>query len=547
MICRQCGLKLGLMERWRHGQFCSKACKTTFEQEDVKLAIQALSPALRPAPTSGRNGESSKEAPQADPPEAGFLKQVDPSYEDQPAHAPLAKQQHRPKKRDAILVPDHRFGSPSPQEPKRLASALWIDLSGVPEDAAFGCLFPPKVPVYTPERKSAETTLRLALGGVVVPEQSDASVTTGKIRPTEPEALDWNEPVHLPSADYSSVAGVRPNERLMTIEEAEPNPSPEIAEMIPSPDTEVEWGNAAEIPVFACKPVASELPPGKGPRREIPVALNRWIQANAATPEAIAPAVAPIPTVGQPFLQGMPQAPQSLPPTAGMFIAPGAVPFASVPYAMVTSAPYSVPFPPGVSYGGYPALAFIPPKAGHVIVAEIPESVPTPMRVDATSEPFPAYLAPAAMPNESQTALTECGVLELDATSLNPEVAIRKLEVDPVPSALDSMLPYRAASIGRPCLDPDRDQDLIRPAAPNETQTTLMEPGVELGAGVDTEIPIRNPEIAFVPLVAELMLPRLAASIRKPGFQARPHRNSIRLRWVEPESLRIPPKAGDSS
>src|SRR5262245_38778875 len=94
--CQHCGRKLGMLERWRHGHFCSPECKQAFEQESARLAVQYLEEfrhvgRKRPEPEKPVRAEVPKKTeappkkdaqPEPEPAMQDFSDQVEPEFVD---------------------------------------------------------------------------------------------------------------------------------------------------------------------------------------------------------------------------------------------------------------------------------------------------------------------------------------------------------------------------------------------------------------------------------------------------------------------------------
>ncbi|MCL4794319.1 MAG: hypothetical protein KJZ84_07145 [Bryobacteraceae bacterium] len=106
MTCRHCGARIGILERWRYGEFCSREHKDEFALENEKLTEEILRDLRRPLGPAGPvsiakhaaahapEPEAAPEFEEPDPPMAEEVPQAEPSAL---RAAPLVKAEETPK------------------------------------------------------------------------------------------------------------------------------------------------------------------------------------------------------------------------------------------------------------------------------------------------------------------------------------------------------------------------------------------------------------------------------------------------------------------
>ncbi|WP_321472691.1 hypothetical protein [uncultured Paludibaculum sp.] len=206
MKCRFCGAKVGILERWRFGDFCSKEHKDDFAVDLVKLNEQIVQD-LRRIPSLYKSGAAEttaaapNQAPEVeppDPPEAIFLQEADPGpleevAQSKPAEDGAPQRSKTDQWRLFSKMADWEGLPPSAmaasKEKEQTDRFLWVQLDREPSEGPQGVLlagsFPailphrivrqaqghmPMSPIWVPpdfQRKAAEDAQRYAIGGSV--------------------------------------------------------------------------------------------------------------------------------------------------------------------------------------------------------------------------------------------------------------------------------------------------------------------------------------------------------------------------------------------
>lgn len=155
MNCRHCGARIGILERWRYGDFCSREHKEEFVLENARLTEEILLDLRRPAHSSAPlslrltahqqdveeppSPELAEPAPEPDPVMAGSVSQREPEPI-RPAPATSLEEAPRVKpgwKEFASLASlDRTTGGPvKPAIPPH--RVLWIDEPAPPPSAGY--------------------------------------------------------------------------------------------------------------------------------------------------------------------------------------------------------------------------------------------------------------------------------------------------------------------------------------------------------------------------------------------------------------------------
>ncbi|MGC4053653.1 MAG: hypothetical protein QM757_31075 [Paludibaculum sp.] len=168
MKCRFCGARIGILERWRFGDFCSKEHKDEFAVDLVRLNEQIVKdlrriPSLyKPASQEAAETETDQpvEVEQPDPPEAVFLLEADPDplvevpqpkpVEDQPEKKSKAQQWRIfSKMADVEGLPPSALAASKEKEDE--GKFVWVQLGDEPQQGPQGVLLATSFPAMLPQ------------------------------------------------------------------------------------------------------------------------------------------------------------------------------------------------------------------------------------------------------------------------------------------------------------------------------------------------------------------------------------------------------------
>ncbi|QOY91398.1 hypothetical protein [Paludibaculum fermentans] len=382
MKCRFCGARIGILERWRFGDFCSKEHKDEFAVDLVRLNEQIVKD-LRRIPTlyksSTPEAETAAGQPpaieQPDPPEAIFVFEADPDPlveipQPKPAEdAPEKKtksQQWRifSKMADIEGLPPSALAASKEKEDSD--KYLWVQLGEQPQQGPQGVLLATSFPAILPQhvlrrlqghmpmssirvpvdplRTAAEDARRYAVGKTTqqwIQEHAwgwMAEALAATVPDLAPVLSAY--PISAPWANWAIV----PPSRQMTHQPQNAMPMGGAAGQagpMPPPDS---MGGMMAQPPPAGGPSGQPMPPGGMPPGQTMPPSGMFGQPMAPggmmaqpIPPGNLPLTAPQPTVMQmpaPSMAGVP-----LPQPVGLNLA--APPMAGMPY--LTSAPAGVP------------------------------------------------------------------------------------------------------------------------------------------------------------------------------------------------------------
>lgn len=186
MKCRFCGAKIGILERWRFGDFCSKEHKDDFADDLVKLNEQIVQD-LRRIPTLYKSGAGAAAAAgepqpveQPDPPEAIFLLEADPDpvvEQEQPKLPDDASGQRSKteqwrlfsKMADWEGLPATAVAASKEKEKEQSQSFLWVQLDHQSELGPQGILLAGSFPAILPSRRLRRTQGHMPMSPVWLP------------------------------------------------------------------------------------------------------------------------------------------------------------------------------------------------------------------------------------------------------------------------------------------------------------------------------------------------------------------------------------------
>src|SRR5512134_1903049 len=132
MNCKVCGTRLGILERWRYGDFCSQEHKVVFA-DDLESLDKQLSPeggqSASPKPRvqeTASNGATGQAETEFEPAMAGFMVQQDPKprrplrLEERISSKPAAERMDKAGERWRILA--KKAGHDALPAPSRMPS-----------------------------------------------------------------------------------------------------------------------------------------------------------------------------------------------------------------------------------------------------------------------------------------------------------------------------------------------------------------------------------------------------------------------------------------
>ncbi|MGJ5813372.1 hypothetical protein [Paludibaculum fermentans] len=413
MKCRFCGARIGILERWRFGDFCSKDHKDEFAVDLVRLNEQIVKD-LRRIPTLYKSGTHETEAvagqppvvDQADPPEAIFLFEADPdplveipqpkAAEDNPEKKTKAKQWRIFSQMADIegLPPSALAASKEKEDGDKF---LWVQLGDEPQQGPQGVLlatsFPailpqhvlrrlqghfPDSPIWVPpdpRRAAAEDARRYAVGKTAqqwiqehawswMAEALAAAVPSlAPVLSAYPLTAPWNNwaivppsrPQMAPQPQHAMPMGAPPSPA------GQPQPSAPLGGMPPPASA----GGMMEQPPTPGGMPGQSMPPGGMMGQSIPPGgpmggqMGQPMPSSAMLGQPMLPGNLPLPGAHPPGMRMPPPTMAGVPmpqPVGLNFPAP---PIAGMPY--LTSAPAGVPgvvtAPPGRAAAPPPGVA----------------------------------------------------------------------------------------------------------------------------------------------------------------------------------------------
>ena len=193
MNCRHCGQRLGIIERWRLGHFCSKECRSAFTEEEARLTEQIVEELRR----RGERPLDAAAAPEPLPEGDSALCRFQPEPASRPARinvsilgivpaAPVTGQGARGAWKELAYVAEERASGGIQQtgESRLLARAIRAE-SGLPPPPQGGYELPEKRPVLAPDLRARRKRPKLRAPGLGIPVEPEFS------------ALEWRLPEHV--------------------------------------------------------------------------------------------------------------------------------------------------------------------------------------------------------------------------------------------------------------------------------------------------------------------------------------------------------------
>lgn len=226
--CRHCGQKLGLLERWRNGHFCSADCRKAYDAEADKLAVACLVDSTqkkkkpdppKAVPLAAVKKKEVQEEQEPEIPEftgTNFEPQVPPGLGDRaikatgfPSYTPS---QHAKRKENVRIggdrIPDRVMLL---HEERRLARAIWITEQLAEPASPDGYRGHGRYAIYPPEIKRHEV-LREIPYARVKPLTDSPQMQECQCRnvPAENEGFNWQQTCSKPRRFFAlSTAGIK--------------------------------------------------------------------------------------------------------------------------------------------------------------------------------------------------------------------------------------------------------------------------------------------------------------------------------------------------
>jgi hypothetical protein len=146
MTCRLCGVRIGILERWRHGEFCSREHKEEFALENERLAEEILRDLRKPSASepvsiarlvtpAPEPEPAAAEAEEPDPAMAGHL----PQHQGSPLRPPAPARDEAPKTKPgwkefaSLANLDRVPPAPSKKAAAAASRQIWIEQKQVPD------------------------------------------------------------------------------------------------------------------------------------------------------------------------------------------------------------------------------------------------------------------------------------------------------------------------------------------------------------------------------------------------------------------------------
>lgn len=372
MKCRFCGAKIGILERWRFGDFCSKEHKDEFAVDLVKLNEQIVQD-LRKIPSRYKLGNKeetrSAEAPpeqpaqQPDPPEAIFLLEADP---DPLVEVPAARAAEEPQPQRSKSEQWRLFSKMADWEglPPTAAAAskekekkdafLWVQMDQPSDAGPTGLLLAGAFPAILPRRMLRRTQGHMPMSPVWVPPDPRQTAADDARRYAVGGSIQQFVQDHAWGWMAEAIAGTMPG--LAPVLAAYPLTAP--------------WTNWTIV-----APSQPMLPPR--PQQAMPMG-----GAPGMPPQAMGPAAA-----GNMFNPAGPPAGTAAPPPGGLAMPPSAMAggmmsqapsMASMPGLAAAPGGLVVPPPPMIANpAGSPALYQAPPAGASPAAAPGYGAMPT--------------------------------------------------------------------------------------------------------------------------------------------------------------------------
>jgi hypothetical protein len=406
MKCKFCGARIGILERWRYGDFCSKEHKDDFAEDLVRLNEQIVQdlrrlPKLFKAPSAQAKAE-------LDPPEEAASELPDPPRGDfVAANQPIPIPWVKPEKVQEELPPKPTKGdqwrvfskiasweglppSAFTTSQKKQARFVWINASEQPVEGPRGMLLSATYPAFLPHPQLRKWLAQMPAAPIVRPqdparlaaiEARTRAVPAPRKQWVDDDGWRWiAERAAVEVPDFTSVLMDYPMAAPWTQWTMAPPPPP-IAPMRP-------------LPPSGAGPVSTEPPiPGRRPSPGQPPALPPQMgqppmgQPHSAPPPMATPyptSYAAAPSPGPAYLS--PVAPAAGP--AGPAAPAGAYPAAMMPYPAFPAG-YAIPQPWGTGL----AWRELPPPFFSALVDIAHDLLPIalePIQLDIPPQPAPA-------------------------------------------------------------------------------------------------------------------------------------------------------------
>lgn len=372
MKCRFCGARIGILERWRFGDFCSKEHKDEFAVDLVRLNEQIVKD-LRRIPTLYKPASQETDAElgqppeveQPDPPEAIFLFEADPdplvevpqpkAAEEAPEKKTKAQQWRIFSKMADIegLPPSALAASKEKEEEDKF---LWVQLGDEPQLGPQGVLLATSFPAILPNHVLGRIQGHMPMSPIRVPaDPRRAAADDARRYAVGRTTQQWIQE-HAWGWMAEALAATVPD--LAPVLSAYPIPAPwtnwaivppSRPQMAPQPQHAVPMGGAAH-------PAGQPQPPAPmGGMPDLAPPPGGMPGPSAPSVAQMEPPMAPAGMLGQPMMPGNIPMPASQPtglrmppPTMAGVPLPqpvalnlSAPPIAGAPY--LTSAPAGVP------------------------------------------------------------------------------------------------------------------------------------------------------------------------------------------------------------
>jgi hypothetical protein len=429
MKCKFCGARIGILERWRYGDFCSKEHKDEFAEDLVRLNEQIVQD-LRRLPKLFK-APSAQGKPEPDPPEEVAVEEPDPPQGEfveanQPAAVAWTKPENvqeelppKPTKGDQWRVfakiasweglPPSAFASSQ----KKQARFVWINASEHPSEGPRGMLLAPTYPAFLPHPQLRKWLAQMPAAAIVRPqdparlaaiEARTRAVPAPRKQWVDDDGWRWiAERAAVEVPDFTSVLMDYPVAAPWTQWTMAPPPPP-IAPMRPLPPSGAGPVNA-EPPTSGARPLPNQVQamptqPGQSPAIQPAPSLPR----SAPPPPAAnpyPPSYAAAPASGPAYLS--PVAPAAGPSSpAGSAGPSGAYPAGMMPYPAFPTT-YAVPQP----WGAGLAWREVPPPFFSALVDIAHDLLPIPLEpVQLDIPPQPAPAEPVAAANRPRLGVS---------------------------------------------------------------------------------------------------------------------------------------------
>lgn len=186
MKCKFCGSRIGILERWRYGDFCSKEHKDEFAEDLVRLNEQIVQD-LRRLPKLFKSPSAQGKA-ELDPPEPVAVEEPDPPQgEFVASNQPLPLPWIKPKKVQEELPPKPTKGdqwrvfsriadweglppSALAASQKKQSRFVWIHASEQPLDGPRGTLVSATYPAFLPYPQLRKWLAQMPAAAIVRPQ-----------------------------------------------------------------------------------------------------------------------------------------------------------------------------------------------------------------------------------------------------------------------------------------------------------------------------------------------------------------------------------------